>query len=106
MDEAAGGTARTPWHRPARPTAEPGTAAHPAKVGAFERGLAALAQFKARTGSVTVPKGPTEQLDDGTEMMLGVVLSNTKSRRAKLTAEKRRLLAGLGLTWAAEEAAV
>lgn len=31
---------------------------------------------------------------------LGVFLSNTKSRRAKLTADKLRQLADLGLEWA------
>ncbi|WTE90432.1 helicase [Streptomyces sp. NBC_01614] len=33
-------------------------------------------------------------------MKLGVFLSNTKSRRAKLTADKLRQLADLGLEWA------
>jgi hypothetical protein len=32
---------------------------------------------------------------------LGVFLSNTKSRRAKLTVDKLRRLADLGLDWAA-----
>ncbi|MEV6319328.1 Helicase associated domain protein [Streptomyces sp. NPDC051776] len=47
--------------------------------GAFERGVAALAQYKARTGSVTVPRGHVERLEDGTEVKLGVFLSNTKT---------------------------
>ncbi|WP_420710843.1 helicase associated domain-containing protein [Streptomyces sp. MUSC 125] len=33
-----------------------------APVGAFERGVAALAQYKARTGSLTVPRGHVERL--------------------------------------------
>ncbi|WP_405852898.1 MULTISPECIES: hypothetical protein [unclassified Streptomyces] len=42
-----------------------------------------------------------ERLEDGTEVKLGVFLSNTKSRRAKLTADKLQALAALGLDWAA-----
>lgn len=70
-------------------------------VGAFERGIAALAQYKARTGSLTVPRTHVERLEDGTEVKLGVFLSNSKSRRAKLTADKLQALAALGLDWAA-----
>ncbi|WP_327723057.1 DEAD/DEAH box helicase [Streptomyces europaeiscabiei] len=70
--------------------------------GAFERGIAALAQYKAREGSVTVPRGHTEQLEDGAEVRLGVFLSNSKSRRAKLTVDKLAALAALGLEWARE----
>lgn len=69
--------------------------------GAFERGIAALAQYKARTGSVKVPRAHVERLGDGTDVKLGVFLSNTKSRRAKLTADKLQALADLGLDWAA-----
>ncbi|MFE3556982.1 Helicase associated domain protein [Streptomyces sp. NPDC059193] len=72
-----------------------------AAVSAFERGVAALAQYKARTGSLTVPRGHVELLEDGLEVKLGVFLSNTKTRRAKLTADKLAALAGLGLDWAA-----
>lgn len=77
--------------------------AKPAKAasGAFERGIAALAQYKARTGSVTVPRAHVERLEDGTEVRLGVFLSNTKTRRVKLTADKLQALADLGLEWAA-----
>ncbi|MDX3745752.1 DEAD/DEAH box helicase [Streptomyces sp. AK08-02] len=70
--------------------------------GAFERGIAALAQYKAREGSVAVPRGHTEQLEDGAEVRLGVFLSNSKSRRAKLTVDKLAALAALGLEWAQE----
>lgn len=70
--------------------------------GAFERGIAALAQYKARTGSVgPVSRSHTEVLPDGSEVPLGVFLSNTKTRRRKLTPEKRAALASLGLDWAA-----
>ncbi|WP_344567062.1 DEAD/DEAH box helicase [Streptomyces axinellae] len=77
---------------PARPSTTP--------VSAFERGIAALAQYKAREGHLTVPRGHVEALPDGTEVKLGVFLSNTKSRRAKLTADKQKTLTDLGLEWA------
>ncbi|MGN3953501.1 hypothetical protein ACGV4K_00055 [Streptomyces sp. WAC8370] len=48
-----------------------------------------------------VPRAHVEALPDGTEVKLGVFLSNTKSRRAKLTAGKLAALANLGLDWAA-----
>ncbi|MFH9016624.1 helicase associated domain-containing protein [Streptomyces sp. NPDC017943] len=73
---------------------------------AFERGVAALAQYKTRTGSVRVPRGHVERLEDGLEVKLGVFLSNAKSRRGKLIADKLAALAGLGLEWAAEEGTV
>ncbi|MGW4704666.1 Helicase associated domain protein [Streptomyces sp. NPDC004285] len=77
---------------PAKPSATP--------VGAFERGVAALAQYKTRTGTVTVPRGHVERLEDGSEVRLGVFLSNTKTRRGKLTTDKLQALATLGLEWA------
>ncbi|WP_323183097.1 MULTISPECIES: helicase associated domain-containing protein [unclassified Streptomyces] len=69
-------------------------------ASAFERGVAALEQYKAREGSLTVPRAHVERLADGTEVRLGVFLSNTKTRRAKLTADRLAALAGLGLDWA------
>ncbi|MFJ1878654.1 DEAD/DEAH box helicase [Streptomyces chartreusis] len=78
--------------KPAKPSTTP--------LSAFERGVAALAQYKARTGSLAVPRGHVEALPDGSEVKLGVFLSNTKSRRAKLTADKLAALAGFGLDWA------
>ncbi|MFD5557776.1 Helicase associated domain protein [Streptomyces sp. NPDC127068] len=74
-------------------------------VSAFDRGVAALVQYKARTGSVTVPRAHVEVLPDGTEIKLGVFLSNSKSRRGKLTVDRLAALAGLGLEWAAVEGA-
>ncbi len=80
--------------------AKPPTAA----LSAFDRGIAALAaQYKAREGTVKVPRSHVERLEDGTEVKLGVFLSNSKTRRAKLTADKLAALAGLGLDWAATE---
>lgn len=73
------------------------------KVSAFDRGLAALAQYRERTGSVTVPRADVEELTDGNggtvEVKLGVWISNTKTRRAKLTDEQLDQLAALGLHW-------
>ncbi|MFB4427005.1 helicase associated domain-containing protein [Streptomyces sp. QL37] len=68
---------------------------------AFERGVLALEQYKNRTGSVTVPRAHIETVVvDGEEhpVKLGVFLTNSKTRRGKLTANK---LAALGLAWAA-----
>ncbi|MEU2681330.1 Helicase associated domain protein [Streptomyces sp. NPDC007107] len=72
--------------------------------GAFERGVLALEQYKARTGSVTVPRAHIETVViDGQEhgVKLGVFLTNSKTRRAKLAADKLAVLAALGLEWAA-----
>ncbi|MBM9624794.1 DEAD/DEAH box helicase [Streptomyces zhihengii] len=77
------------------------TTAPAASLSAFEKGVAALAQYKARTGSVVVSRGHVERLEDGAEVKLGVFLSNSKTRRAKLTADKLAALAALGLEWAA-----
>ncbi len=67
-------------------------------VGAFERGVAALAQYRARTGSVTVPRDHVETVEvDGQEhpVKLGVWIMN-------LTTDKLAALAALGLEWAQE----
>ncbi|SEB60054.1 hypothetical protein SAMN05216482_0136 [Streptomyces sp. PAN_FS17] len=61
------------------------------------------AQYRAREGHLTVPRGHTETIViDGQEhaIKLGVFLSNTKTRRAKLTTDKLTALAALGLDWA------
>ncbi|MFE5165037.1 Helicase associated domain protein [Streptomyces sp. NPDC056697] len=78
---------------------EPETPAKPPRtaLGPFERGVEALAQYKARTGSVKPPRAHVEVLPDGTQVKLGVFLSNTKARRSKLTADKRTALEGLGV---------
>jgi superfamily II DNA or RNA helicase len=89
---------------PLPPEQETPANARKAASGAFERGIAALAQYKARTGSVTVPRAHVETIViDGQEhaVRLGVFLSNSKSRRAKLTPDKLQQLADLGLEWAA-----
>ncbi|MDQ0904588.1 superfamily II DNA or RNA helicase [Streptomyces canus] len=87
---------------PLAPAPEPEAPAKPSTtpLGAFERGVAALARYKAREGSVTVPRGHVERLEDGTEVRLGVWIMNQKGRRAKLTTDKLTALADLGLNWA------
>jgi hypothetical protein len=73
---------------------------------AFQRGLAALAQWVEREGTHRpVPRGHSEQItvDGETEpvvVKLGVWVSNTKQRRDKLTGEQLAALAALGLEWA------
>ncbi|MFF0190831.1 Helicase associated domain protein [Streptomyces sp. NPDC005244] len=86
---------------PPAPAPESDVPATPATapVSAFEKGVAALAQYKARTGSVTVPRSHVETLPDGSGVRLGVWIMNQKSRRAKLTADKLAALAELGLDW-------
>ncbi|MFJ5534929.1 helicase associated domain-containing protein [Streptomyces sp. NPDC093261] len=74
---------------------------------AFQRGLTALAQWVEREGAhLPVPRGHTEQInvDGETEpvvVKLGVWVSNTKSRRDKLTHDQLAALRELGLEWAA-----
>nr|WP_324605187.1 Helicase associated domain protein [Streptomyces flavovirens] len=73
-------------------------------AGAFERGVLALEQYKKRTGSVTVPRAHIETVTiEGQEhgVKLGIFLTNSKTRRAKLAADKLAVLAALGLDWAA-----
>ncbi|MFE3220865.1 DEAD/DEAH box helicase [Streptomyces antimycoticus] len=73
---------------------------------AFQRGLAALAQWVEREGAARpVPRGHSEEIAvDGeaepVPVKLGVWISNTKSRRDKLTADQLAALADLGLKWA------
>ncbi|MFE1090139.1 Helicase associated domain protein [Streptomyces albidoflavus] len=73
---------------------------------AFQRGLVALAQWGQREGAGRpVPRGHSEEVavDGETEpvtVKLGVWVSNTKSRRDRLTAEQRDALRELGATWA------
>ncbi|MFE6412518.1 Helicase associated domain protein [Streptomyces sp. NPDC057837] len=72
---------------------------------AFQRGLAALAQWVEKEGQRPVPRGAVVEVTvDGeaepVPVKLGVWLSNAKSRRNKLTAEQRAALAALGMAWA------
>ncbi|MFE7758531.1 Helicase associated domain protein [Streptomyces sp. NPDC057429] len=84
--------------------AAPAANAKTSSAGAFERGVLALAQYKMRTGTVTVPRAHIEHVVvDGEEhsVKLGVFLTNSKTRRAKLPAAKLAVFAALGLEWAA-----
>ncbi|MFD1313169.1 DEAD/DEAH box helicase [Streptomyces kaempferi] len=85
---------------PLAPETEAPSKPSTAPVSAFEKGVAALAQYKTRESSVTVPRGHIERLEDGTEVKLGVWIMNQKTRRAKLTTDKLKQLANLGLNWA------
>lgn len=72
---------------------------------AFQRGLAALAQWVEREGQRPVPRGHAEEIsiDGETEpvvVKLGVWVSNTKARRDKLTQEQLNALRELGMEWA------
>ncbi|MYW09275.1 helicase [Streptomyces sp. SID2563] len=89
--------------RPAPTTAlkrprKPGSKAQ----AAFQRGLKALAQW-VEEGQRPVPRGAVvEVVVDGetVPLRLGVWLSNTKSRRDRLTAQQLAALAALGMEWA------
>ncbi|MFC9931701.1 Helicase associated domain protein [Streptomyces sp. NPDC127190] len=83
------------------------TAKGPSKAQqAFQRGLTALTQWVEREGADRpVPRGHSEEItvDGETEpvaVKLGVWVSNTKTRRDKLTADQLAALADLGLEWA------
>ncbi|MFB7397634.1 Helicase associated domain protein [Streptomyces sp. NPDC056191] len=95
-----------PLEAPSPAPATPRSAKGPSKAEqAFQRGLAALAQWVEREGAHRpVPRGHTEQItiDGGTEpvlVKLGVWVSNTKARRDKLTAEQLDALRELGVGW-------
>ncbi|WP_189853841.1 DEAD/DEAH box helicase [Streptomyces omiyaensis] len=71
---------------------------------AFRRGLTALARWVEKEGQRPVPRGAVVEITvDGeaepVPVKLGVWLSNTKSRRDKLTTEQRAALAALGMKW-------
>ncbi|WP_431040442.1 Helicase associated domain protein [Streptomyces sp. P1-3] len=92
---------------PSLAPAAAGAAKGPSKAQqAFQRGLAALRQWVEREGAARpVPRGHSEEIAiDGeaepVAVKLGVWISNTKSRRDKLTAEQLTALAALGLEWA------
>ncbi|MEU6406672.1 Helicase associated domain protein [Streptomyces sp. NPDC046985] len=95
--------AKAPSPAPASKSATKG----PSKAQqAFQRGLTALAQWVEREGADRpVPRGHSEDIkvDGETEpvtVKLGVWVSNTKTRRDKLTAEQLGALRGLGIQWA------
>ncbi|MET8489747.1 Helicase associated domain protein [Streptomyces tendae] len=72
---------------------------------AFQRGLAALAQWVQREGQRPVPRGHAEEISidgetDPVVVKLGVWVSNTKARRDKLTTEQLGALRKVGMEWA------
>lgn len=73
---------------------------------AFQRGLTALTQWVQREGAHRpVPRGHSEQItvdgqDEPVTVKLGVWVSNTKTRRDKLSAEQLGALRELGMKWA------
>lgn len=96
-----------PAERPSVARGEKSASSSPGKTStAFQRGVAALAQYIAREGAdVPVPRGHIEPLmvegqEEPVEHRLGVWLSNTKSRRDRLTDPQRAALAELGVEWA------
>ncbi|WP_440555995.1 Helicase associated domain protein [Streptomyces sp. SCPE 10] len=97
----------TPAQAPSPAPATKGATKGPNKAQqAFQRGLAALAQWVEREGAHRpVPRGHSEQItvDGETEpvvVKLGVWVSNTRARRDKLTGEQRAALRELGMQWA------
>ncbi|WP_202499142.1 helicase associated domain-containing protein [Streptomyces bottropensis] len=70
---------------------------------AFQRGLAALAQYIQREGRTVVGRAHIEELPDSSAIRLGVFLSNQKARRDRLDTEQRAAFAELGYTWAVEQ---
>lgn len=87
--------------------AAPRAAKGPSKAQqAFQRGLAAMAQWVEREGAHRpVPRAHGEEITvegkaEPVIVKLGVWVSNTKSRRDKLTAEQLAALRELGVEWA------
>jgi hypothetical protein len=82
-----------------------GAAKGPSKASqAFQRGLAALAQWVKQEGAQRpVPRGAVGEITVDGEAMpvkLGVWLSNARARRDKLTGEQLEALRDLGVEWA------
>ncbi|MBW3709786.1 helicase [Streptomyces griseus] len=90
--EGLGLTPRTDTAPAATTTAGKGTA--------FERGITALTQYAAREGRVVVPRAHVEETPRG-PIRLGNWISNTRSRRNKLSTGQREQLAAHGIDWAA-----
>ncbi|MGW2207468.1 Helicase associated domain protein [Streptomyces sp. NPDC001774] len=95
-----------PAQPPSPAPAAPRTAKGPSKAQqAFQRGLAALAQWVEREGAHRpVPRGAVVEIEvDGetepVSVKLGVWVSNTKSRRDRLGADQLAALAELGVDW-------
>ncbi|MFJ8563004.1 Helicase associated domain protein [Streptomyces microflavus] len=100
--------AELPEPAPAATRTATGSGKGPSKAqAAFERGLAALAQWVEQEGDRPVPRGAVIEVEvevDGeaelVPVKLGVWISNTKSRRDRLNADQLAALAKLGMAWA------
>ncbi|MFJ7264901.1 helicase associated domain-containing protein, partial [Streptomyces globosus] len=88
------------------PTANHGAKGPSKAQQAFQRGLTALTQWVEREGAHRpVPRAHSEEItvEDEAEpvvVKLGVWVTNTKSRRDKLTTEQLAALRELGMEWA------
>ncbi|MFD3941047.1 hypothetical protein ACFWSF_40365 [Streptomyces sp. NPDC058611] len=95
----------TPAETPVPPPAPAAAPAGGAKSGtgkaqqAFQRVLAALAQYVAREGGLPA-RSVIEVLPDGAEHRTGIWIGNVKARRDKLDAGQRDALTELGADWA------
>ncbi|MEU9031508.1 Helicase associated domain protein [Streptomyces sp. NPDC048383] len=96
-----------PAQAPPPATAASRTAKGPSKAQqAFQRGLTALAQWVGREGAHRpVPRTHSEEITVEGEaepvvVKLGVWVSNTKTRRNKLTSDQLAALGQLGVDWA------
>ncbi|WP_240659621.1 DEAD/DEAH box helicase [Streptomyces sp. WAC 01529] len=64
----------------------------------FTRNLAAAAAYAQREGHLNVPRKHVE-IAEGTEIRLGIWISNQRSRRAKLAPQRIDALNALGMRW-------
>ncbi|MFG2623172.1 Helicase associated domain protein [Streptomyces sp. NPDC048507] len=91
---------------PPTPAAERGAKGPSKAQQAFQRGLTALTQWVEREGAHRpVPRAHGEEIAVEGEaepvvVKLGVWISNTKTRRDKLTADQHAALTQLGIDWA------
>ncbi|MFF4551204.1 Helicase associated domain protein [Streptomyces sp. NPDC001435] len=90
------------------PTAKAHGKADRRPSAAFQRGVAALSQFIAREGHHRVPRTHTETVavespgrgpSTSVPVRLGVFMSNTRTRRDRLTEPQRTALTELGIEW-------
>ncbi|MFB6530388.1 Helicase associated domain protein [Streptomyces sp. NPDC056399] len=95
-----------PTHAPSPAPAASRGAKGPSKAQqAFQRGLAALAQWVEREGDRPVPRGAIVEIEvdgqtEAVSVRLGVWVSNVRARRDKLTQEQLEALRKLGVSWA------
>jgi hypothetical protein len=103
QQERLAGLGIKPAQRPSPAPAKKSAASAGKASTAFQRGVAALAQYIQREGTHAVGRSHTERIvidDQEHELKLGVRYSNTKSRRDKLTEPQRTALTELGIDWA------